>query len=630
MLWILIFLTSGLFLLYFLVSDRPPLKIVFRTLARDIKALRLYFKVYSFVKKCYFQNLSVVDLFKKTVEKTPDAVCFIFEDEEWTYKQIDDLSNKIAYCFKQRGYEKGDVVALFMENCPDYICFWLGLSKIGVITALINTNQKADSLAHSINISDIKGVIFGQSLAENLEKALPYLDKKDTADFYCYTRKSEAKQNEIFSYKSLNASLDEVLNIPAHFLNLKINYQDKLMYIFTSGTTGFPKAAIISHSRFLYIVTAAQYVTQLDGPQIFYNPLPMYHSAGGILFLGVVMLFGGKMIIRKKFSASNYWKEVVKHKVTVCQYIGEICRYLLNQPKVPEETQHSVSVMFGNGLRANIWKEFQERFKIERIVEMYGATEGNANLVNMFGKVGAVGFISLNIATVYPVRLIKVNPETGEILRNKNGFCIPCKPGEPGEIIGNVRESNPANRFDGYVNPNDTKKKIVRNVFKKGDMAFLSGDILVMDEEGYIYFKDRSGDTFRWKGENISTTEVETIISKSLSLAACIVYGVEIPGADGRAGMATIQADMKSTDLEMLLKDMNERLPSYAIPIFIRQCTNIESTGTHKLRKVNFQKEGYNPDQISDPLYFLDMKKKKYIPLTEEIYSDILNGRIRM
>ncbi|GBM39859.1 Long-chain fatty acid transport protein 1 [Araneus ventricosus] len=314
-------------------------------------------------------------------------------------------------------------------------------------------------------------------------------------------------------------------SFPSYYL---YNYHtNKLIYIYTSGTTGRNKAAIIRHSKCLVFGAITQYFSRLGDSEVIYNPLPMYHSAGGLIFVSMIFIFGGSMIIRKKFSTSNYWKEAAKHKATVGQYIGEICRYLLNQPVREAEQQHCIKLMFGNGLRSHIWKEFQERFRIKNIIEFYGATEGNANLLNIFGKVGAVGFLPRVCDRLYPVSLFKVDPDSREVLRNEKGLCIRCKTGEPGELIGKII-NNPINCFDGYVNRNETNKKIIRNCFEKGDMAFLSGDILVMDEEGYIFFVDRAGDTFRWHGENVSTYEVENIVSTALGHVSCMVYGVEV------------------------------------------------------------------------------------------------------
>ncbi|KFM59377.1 Long-chain fatty acid transport protein 4, partial [Stegodyphus mimosarum] len=608
--FLLFLLISTVGFIIFMMSHSIGPKVIFKTIGRDIRAARLYFKTVSFVKKCHYQNLSVVDLFRNTAKKYPHKVCFVFQDEEWTYQQVDDLSNKVAHCFLSRGYQKGDEVALFLENCVEYVCIWLGLAKIGVITSFLNTNLRKDSLVHSINVIDAKAVIFGKNLSSAVEDAIPFIEKKDTIEYYCFYEKSMTDNNESvqFPAKSLNSLLDDASESSADVQKIKINFQDKLLYIYTSGTTGLPKAAIIRHSRFIWVSAAANYIAQLKEFETFYNPLPLYHSAGGILFLSVVLAFGGKMIIRKKFSASNFWKEAVKHKATVSQYIGEICRYLLNQPRTPEETQHSIKIFFGNGLRPHIWKEFQERFRIKSIIEMYGATEGNANLTNMFGKVGAVGFVSRILFWLYPVRLIKVDPETGKPLRNAQGLCIQCQPGEPGEMVGKIVNSNPINQFDGYVSNKDTEKKIIRDCFAKGDMAFLSGDILIMDEEGYLYFVDRTGDTFRWRGENVSTGEVENVISKALNHVACVVYGVEVPNVEGRAGMAAIQIDLKDIDLDALYQHISKRLPSYAVPLFIRICSNLEITGTYKLRKVTLQKDGFNPEKIADPLFFFNKK----------------------
>ncbi|XP_035207925.1 long-chain fatty acid transport protein 4-like [Stegodyphus dumicola] len=606
------------------LTDNSPSQSIIHT------AARLYFKALSFVRKCHYENLSVVDLFRNIAKKYPHKVCFVFQDEEWTYQQVDDLSNKVAHCFLSRGYKKGDEVALFLENCVEYICIWLGLAKIGVIISFINTNLRKDSLVHSINVIDAKAVIFGKNLSRAVEDAIPFVEKRDTMEYYCFYEKSMTDNNETvqFPAKSLNLLLDDASESSADIQKIKINFQDKLLYIYTSGTTGLPKAAIIRHSRFIWISAAAKYVAQLKEFETFYNPLPLYHSAGGILFLSVVLAFGGKMVVRKKFSASNFWKEAVKHKATVSQYIGEICRYLLNQPRTPEETQHSIWLFFGNGLRSHIWKEFKERFQIKSIVEMYGATEGNANLTNMFGKLGAVGFVSRILFWLYPVRLIKVDPETGKPLRNARGLCIQCQPGEPGEMVGKIVNSNPINQFDGYVSNKDTEKKIIRDCFTKGDMAFLSGDILVMDEEGYLYFVDRTGDTFRWRGENVSTGEVENVISKALNHVGCVVYGVEVPNVEGRAGMAAIQIDLKDIDLDALYQHIGKSLPSYAVPLFIRICSNLETTGTYKLRKVTLQKDGFNPEKIADPLFFFN--KKTCVPLTKEVYLDIITGKIKL
>lgn len=286
--------------------------------------------------------------------------------------------------------------------------------------------------------------------------------------------------------------------------------------------------------------------------------------------------------------------------------------------------------MFGNGLRPQIWEEFIKRFNIQQIAEFYGATEGNANIINFDGRVGAVGFVSLIAPAVYPVALIKVDQDTGEPIRGPDGLCIRCKPFEPGMFVGMIAKNHPIRDFHGYADPKATSKKVAENVFKQGDAAFLSGDILEMDELGYLFFKDRTGDTFRWRGENVSTTEVEAVISNIAGLKDCCVYGVEVPGSEGRAGMAAILDPERQLDLEQLNKDMSKSLPTYAQPLFIRILSAMDLTGTYKLRKVDYQKEAFDLEKVKDEIYFLDPSKRSYVHFTKELYDDLKSGKIRI
>lgn len=306
-----------------------------------------------------------------------------------------------------------------------------------------------------------------------------------------------------------------------------------------------------------------------------------------------------------------------------------MCRYILATPSSPDDKSHSIRLMFGNGLRPQIWPQFVERFNIPQIGEFYGATEGNANIVNNDNTVGAIGFVSRIIPSIYPISIIRANPDTGEPIRDKNGLCQLCKPNEPGVFIGKIIKGNPSREFLGYVDKKASEKKIVHDVFKKGDMAFLSGDLLIADERGYLFFKDRTGDTFRWKGENVSTTEVEAQISNCAGYCDSIVYGVEIPNTEGRAGMAAIYDQYNKINLNEFTEEMKKLLPSYARPQFLRFLKEIDLTGTFKLRKVDLQKEGFNPSVIKDDkLYYLTIQGK-YEELTPEIYEKICRHEIR-
>ncbi|CAD1469849.1 unnamed protein product, partial [Heterotrigona itama] len=369
----------------------------------------------------------------------------------------------------------------------------------------------------------------------------------------------------------------------------KSAYHDQLVYIFTSGTTGLPKAAVITNSRFMFMATGIFMLAKFKNSDIIYTPLPLYHTAGGVMAVGAALLHGATVI---------------------AQYIGEMCRYILAVPPKPEDKQHKIRVMFGNGLRPQIWREFVERFNIPQIAEFYGATEGNANIVNINNTVGAIGFVSRIVPSVYPISIIKVDAD-GEPIRDEKGLCQLCKPNEPGVFIGKIIPNNPFRAYLGYVDQKASEKKIVRDVFTKGDSAFIS---------------DRTGDTFRWKGENVSTSEVEAIISNVISYRDCIVYGVEIPGLEGKAGMAAIYDEKATLDIDQLSVDLKEHLATYAIPRFIRILSKIDLTGTFKLKKKDLVDEGYNPNRIGDKLYYLN-EKSAYQLLTTEIYEQIQQGK---
>ncbi|CAG5097119.1 Similar to SLC27A4: Long-chain fatty acid transport protein 4 (Macaca fascicularis) [Cotesia congregata] len=563
--------------------------IAFKTAPRDLIALSRFIRLMWAIKCHEKKNRSVADVFQQFVAKHPNKSCFVFEDREWTFQEIEDLSNKVAYVFKSHGYRKGDVVALLMENRPEYVAIWLGLSKLGVTIPLINTNLRKTSLLHCINVARCQALIFSDELSESVSEIASSLDAKIA--LYKFDGKPNTNSSGL-KEKDLSVLLDDASSSPL-VLQEKGTYNDKLMYIYTSGTTGLPKAAVITNYKFMFIAGAMYYLGKFKTSDRFYTPLPLYHTAGGI----------------------------------VAQYIGEMCRYILASPPKPEDKQHKVRAIFGNGLRPQIWSEFIERFNIKQVAEFYGATESNANITNVDNKVGAIGFVSRIIPAVYPISIIKVNAD-GDPIRNEKGLCQECKPNEPGVFIGKIIPNNPHRAFLGYVDEKASERKVIHNVFKKGDSAFHSGDIVVADEFGYLYFKDRTGDTFRWKGENVSTSEVEAILSNLTNYRDCVVYGVEVTGSEGRAGMAAIHDENETLDLNEFVKNVKENLPSYGRPLFIRILTKIDLTGTFKLKKKDLQEEGYNPRKVNDKLYYLD-PKSGYQLITPEVYDQILQGKIR-
>jgi len=310
-------------------------------------------------------------------------------------------------------------------------------------------------------------------------------------------------------------------------------------------------------------------------------------------------------------------------------YIGEMCRYLLSQQPKPQDTQHSIRVIYGNGLRESVWVEFVKRFNIPKVLEYYASTEGNCNFINTSNKIGAVGAFSRIFPFLNPSCLVKIDQETGECIRDSQGFCQEAGINEPGEVMGRIYEKIPSSHFGGYTDASASRRKVLKDVFKKGDQYFRSGDILRMDAEGYLYFRDRIGDTFRWKGENVATTEVENVMAHILKMKNVVVYGVEIPGNEGRAGMAAIEGTTDTFNISDLAMQLYAAIPSYAVPIFIRLISATEVTGTFKFQKVKLRNEGFNIT-LPDPLYVLDASSRTYVPLTKEIYQQIVEEKSRL
>ncbi|KIH65679.1 long-chain-acyl-CoA synthetase domain protein [Ancylostoma duodenale] len=365
-----------------------------------------------------------------------------------------------------------------------------------------------------------------------------------------------------------------------------------------------------------------------------YICLPLYHTSAGVLGIGQTILHGATCVIREKFSARNFWKDCVMNKCTVSQYIGELLRYLLLTEKSPFEENHNVRLLIGNGLRPAIWREFQERFKVERIAEFYGSTEGTSNLINIDGKEGSCGFMTIIdiAAPIYPIRLFKVDEATGELIRDERGYCIPIRPGESGILACTIRKNNPLYHFEGYVDDAETQKKVIQEPLPGSDPVFLSGDILYWDRLGYFYFKDRIGDTFRWKGENVSTTQVEAVLQGLAGVQECTVYGVEVPGCEGRAGMAAITQSsgvLTRLLLTVLYQRFTSTLPAYAVPCFVRITEDIDKTATFKMKKSALQSLGISSSSGST-VYYLDHTNKTYTELTDSAIAELEKGRLTL
>jgi len=404
--------------------------------------------------------------------------------------------------------------------------------------------------------------------------------------------------------------------------------RDRAFYIYTSGTTGLPKAANFSHMRMLFMMSGFVGALSPRDDDRIYDPLPLYHATGGVCAVGLAFMVGGAVVIRRKFSASDFWNDIRRYDATMFAYIGELCRWLLNASPAPHEQSHHIRAITGNGLRPEIWKTFQERFAIPRIVEFYGATEGNVSMLNYDGTVGAVGRVPDYIEALLPTRVVRFDVEKEMPVRGADGLCIECAADEVGEAVGGISERAGRN-FEGYSKGAETEKKILRDVFKKGDAWFRTGDLMRRDAHGYFYFIDRIGDTFRWKGENVATSEVAQALSAIAGIQEVNVYGVAVPGMDGRAGMAALVVD-GALDIAGLAKRLEGRLPPYARPVFLRLQPQIDVTGTFKQRKVELVRDGFNPSAIPNPIFWLNPASGQYEMLTPERYTDIVEDRVKI
>ncbi|HEX2486374.1 MAG TPA: long-chain-acyl-CoA synthetase [Myxococcota bacterium] len=575
---------------------------------------------------------TLADRFEDRVRKGPDQTAVVFEGARRTYGEWNAAANRTAHWAAAQGLRTGDVVALLMENRPEFLATWTGLAKLGVTIALLNTNLTGRALAHAITAAKARHVVVGSECLEGLASAQAELDPGleiwVMRDPYGGARKAQLPRGA----EDLDAALaDRSPADPDRSLRSALRAGDDLFYIYTSGTTGLPKAARFSHLRFYVTGATGAFAVGLKRTDVHYCALPLYHSAGGVMQAGAALLTGATLALRRKFSASAFWDDVREADATHFQYIGEFCRYLLNQPPRRHDKEHRIRAIVGNGLRADVWAPFQERFAIPRIVEFYGATEGNAPIMNFENKVGSVGRYPFK--AISNARLVRYDVEADAPVRNARGLCVECKPGEVGELLGRMpeRADDARGRFEGYTSKEATDGKIMRNVFKPGDAWFRSGDLLRQDAQGFFYFVDRIGDTYRWKGENVSTQEVAEALAAHPGLAMVNVYGVRVEGHDGRAGMAALQlAPGESFDGKRFFAHVDGALPRYAAPLFVRLLVDVEMTGTFKLRKVTLQEEGFDPARVSDPLYFRDDAAGAYVALTRGLAAAIASGEQRV
>lgn len=552
-----------------------------------------------------------------------DRPALISEDEAVTYAELGRRANQYAGWARDQGLRAGETVCLMMHNCPDYVAIWLGVTRTGAVVALLNTNLTGVGLAHSIAIAAPAHIIASAEFAGRIHAIDTGLASKPRL-WRCGGSGPDAVSwlaLERADYSTARLGDAQTPPVPMRSVAL---------HIYTSGTTGLPKAVNVSHYRIMeWSFWFAGMMDTGPGDRL-YDCLPMYHSTGGVVAVGAMLVNGGAVVIRRRFSASRFWEDVADEGCTMFLYIGELCRYLLAAPHHPRETEHRLRLCFGNGLRADVWEAFERRFGIARIIEFYAATEGNVALYNCEGRPGAVGRVPPVLAHRFPVTLIRCDSVSGEPLRDQDGFCMRCTAHETGEAVGKIVAggADASRSFEGYTDRSASERKILRNVFAANDVWFRTGDLMRRDAAGFFYFVDRIGDTFRWKGENVSTSEVAEILLAYPGVVEAVVYGVEIPSTDGRAGMAAITAGARF-DIAGLHAHLAERLPVYARILFLRVCATLDMTGTFKPVKANLVHEGFGPAAEPDALYFNDMSKQAFVPLTADLRERILSGGVR-
>nr|XP_020477607.1 very long-chain acyl-CoA synthetase-like [Monopterus albus] len=567
---------------------------------------------------------SILDCFLDAVKRHPTKIFLHFEGREYSYGEVDVQSNKVARALQAEiRLKEGDVVALFLANEPSFVWIWLGLAKLGCPAALLNFNIRSKSLLHCFSCCGAKVIIVSPELQDTVEEVLPMLREQGISVYLL---------SENCSIQGINTLLDKISQASdqplSPDLRANVNIRSTALYIYTSGTTGLPKAAVITHER-VWAASFLQASCGVTAEDIIYINLPLYHSAGFLIGMTGAIERGITIILRRKFSASQFWDDCRKYNVTVMQYIGETLRYLCNTPKKDNDKNHKVRIAIGNGVRTDIWSEFLSRFGDIQVRELYAATEGNIGFLNYTSKIGAVGRANFVHSWFFPYTLIKFDIEKEEPVRSSEGLCIKAAKGETGLLVVKITHRTP---FVGYAgNHQQNEKKRLRNVLEKGDLYFNTGDLLRLDHENFLYFQDRVGDTFRWKGENVATSEVADILILAHCILEANVYGVKVEGHEGRIGMAAVTLkEGEEFDCLDTYKQVVSYLPAYARPRFIRIQPCIETTGTFKMKKVRLVEEGFNCTYIKDPLYFLDLEKKTYVPLTEEIYRAITSREIKL
>ncbi len=561
----------------------------------------------------------VCDDLEAAVDASRERRAITLGDRTISYAELDEIANRYAHWAIEHGIRRGETVVLYAPNRIDYLAVWYGLSKVGVATALINNNLTGAQLVHCVEIAAAGHAIVDAETAPALQAVQKGLSRTPVIWTLGATERG---------LRDLTTALKSCSQLrPDKASREGLTAKETALLIYTSGTTGMPKAAKINHMRAQLYMRGFAGATGARKDDRIYVTLPLYHATGGLCATGAALLNGGSLVLKQHFSASHFWSDVNAEGCTMFVYIGELCRYLVNQPEHPGEQTHKIRLAFGNGLRPEIWETVRRRFHIPDILEFYGSTEGNVSLFNLDSQPGAIGRIPGYARAWFNVRVARFDIDSGGVVRGPNGRGIEVRPGEIGECLGEIH-SGARTDYTGYVDKKASDSKILRDVFKPGDAWFATGDLMRQDADGYFYFVDRIGDTFRWKGENVSTGEVEEALAVLPGVKEASVYGVKVGELDGRAGMASLVVD-KGFDIAGLAARVDAALPAFARPVFVRLQPALAVTGTFKHRKIDMVADGFDPARVRDALYVRDADKG-YAPITPAIMAEIADGKMRL
>jgi len=638
---------------------------------------------------------TVADMWEDAADAWAHKVAVIFHGHSFTFADMECAANRIAnWAGGSMQLSQGDTIAVLVNNRPEFIALWAGCAKLGVKCAFINTALTGSRLLHCISIVSPKMLVYESALhdavaevAVDTASVLPGIRfavlpiaGADTTEVSLGAGAAAGSGSSVPLHTlpqrlpvvdmgtAVAAASDKR---PSYLLRTGVGPGDTFGYIYSSGTTGMNKACEVQHSKLMLGGLAFSQMFGIVGSDVLYEVLPLFHSAAGIIAQSLMMTVGLTLALREKFSMSRFWDDVATSGATVFQYIGELCRYLTNAPPHALERKHRLRLAFGNGLRPDVWPKFVGRFGVGQIGEFYAATEGNVQLFNLnntpaaalrleadgalrlrsWPGMGAVGRMGLFANSIRKFPIVRFDMNSEDVVRDRaTGLCIPADADEAGEMLGVVSSSDPTTEFKGYAGGDASganDKKLLRNVFGRDDLYFRTGDLLRRDAAGYIFFSDRIGDTFRWHGENVATTEVAEVVSAVRGVQEVNVYGVEVPGHDGRAGCAAITptGDVKLDDttiassqhaqgaaleLQDVARAALQSLPKYALPLFVRLLPAQPVTSTFKHQKVALRNDGVDPTLVSDPVFILDTRAKAYVSLTAQMWGDIMTGAAKL